>query len=167
MTVIKLQVSVLIDEEENIHRYGTVADEWHLDTGEAIKIRHPTLNNLVTEYHLSEVKIHQRKMVVVPLIYFTDESRHVSPLVKHILTDLIFDPTGGLIAKEGNDQFPGLKERIREIHFGSDGAAAHFKQAVMMHSLYTLYDVCQVSSRLLGCSQLHIMEKVHGMDSEA
>ena len=61
----------------------------------------------------------------------TDYKGHDSLFVKCYLDKLLLGQDGWMKTQQ---EFPGLNERVTEVHVDSDGAAAHFKQKDTIYS---------------------------------
>lgn len=113
-------VSVEIDDTL-MFRYGVVMEEWIIGTTNLVSIWHPAMRKTIG-YEIEKVKL--RKIITVPHVVVSDYKGHDSVFVKCYLDELLLGPLGWL---QSQQEFPGLNERIIEIHIDSDGAASHFK----------------------------------------
>ena len=104
-------------------------------------IWHPAMRKTV-EYEIEKVKL--RKMITVPHVIVSAYKGHDSLFVKRYLDDLLFGPQGWLTTQQ---EFLGLKERIKEVHIDSDGAASHFKNKDSLFST-TVFQVKYCLERL-------------------
>ena len=113
-------VSVQIDDT-TMYRYGVVMEEWITSSNDLVSVWHPAMRS-ITKYDIEKVKL--RKMITVPHVVVSDYKGHDSLFVKCYLDELLLGPVGWL---QSQQEFLGLKERIKEVHIDSDGAASHFK----------------------------------------
>ena len=70
-------------------------------------------------------------MITVPHVVVSDYKGHDSLFVKCYVDELLLGPDGWL---QSQQEFLGLKERIKEVHIDSDGAASHFKNTDSLFS---------------------------------
>ena len=123
-------VSVEIDDEFGIlYRYGEVVDEWTTGEEDLVRVLHPSLQKIVT-YSVNRIRM--RKMITVPHVVVSDYKGHDSNFVKCYLDELLLGPNSWFMTQTS---FPGLKERLTEVHIDSDGAASHFKQKDSLFSI--------------------------------
>ena len=83
-----------------------------------VNIWHPAMKKVI-DYNIDKVKL--RKMITVPHVVVSDYKGHDSLFVKCYLDELLLGPDGWL---QSQQEFLGLKERIKEVHIDSDGAAS-------------------------------------------
>ena len=121
------QVSVEVDDA--MQKYGVVVEEWTIGQDSHVSIWHPAMRKMIL-YDIE--KINLRKMITVPHVIVSDYKGHDSVFVKCYLDELLFGPTGWL---QSQKEFLGLKERVREVHIDSDGAASHFKNKDSLFSM--------------------------------
>ena len=96
-------------------------EEWTIGGDSLVSIWHPAMTKVIL-YGIE--KINMRKMITVPHVVVSAYKGHDSLFVKCYLDELIFGPKEWL---QSQIEFLGLKERVREVHIDSDGAASHFK----------------------------------------
>lgn len=125
------EVSVLIDDEAGpMYRYAEIKSAWTMGDGEVL-VYHPALKEQIS-YPIERIRL--RKIITVPQIVISDYKGHDSQFVRCYLEKSLLGPEGWL---QTQTEFPGLKERITELHIFSDGAPSHFKNKGSLH--FTTY----------------------------
>ena len=121
-------------EDGSLTQFAVVRTDWIQQVEERMVVVWYPQSRREEEVSIDRIRL--RKMLLVPLVTVSDYKNHDTTFVQVYFATVLSE------WMQTQEDHPGLKERITELHNYSDGAASHFKNKETIHSITMLLDSC-------------------------
>jgi hypothetical protein len=126
------EVTVLGIRDDELSHFGIVQSEWYREPeGQLVTVWYPQLRK---REDVDVNRIRLREMITVPIVTVSDYKNHDTTYVQ-VYFEKFFGKDGWW---ETQQEHPGLRDRITELHNRSDGAPSQFKQYGTLYYMTSL-----------------------------